>query len=308
MQIIFSTLKKKTEVKKMTKNETIDSSYNGVLVVRAKNALFNAGFDGLPRTLPDGTIFATDKALKYCIREYLAKFDDKERVFVRRNRQINSKGDYVYDTLEENFENKTDLKLNSKLKNKEIINNLKKFIDVRLFGIVFSPSGKGINISFTGPVQISYGINKLKNSSAYSSDILSPYADKKPSQTTIGNESRTDEVYYVYDISVNKNNAVGKNGTGMTKKDLEVLKKSLMRGVDLVTSTTKFGVESSALIWIENNKNKILNNLSDFVKISKEEEKALIDISELKEYLKQEGIKDKNIEIETKTKKVDVKY
>ena len=71
------------------KNEEgiIKESYNGLLIVKARNGNFNAGFDGNPRTLPDGTIFATDKALKYCIREYFATFKD-EPVFVRRNRRI----------------------------------------------------------------------------------------------------------------------------------------------------------------------------------------------------------------------------
>lgn len=287
-------------------NEIIDSNYNGVLVVRAKNALFNAGFDGLPRTLPDGTIFATDKALKYCIREYLALFKEKP-VFVRRNRNF-SKGkssnklNLTFDTLEENFKNKTSL---DKIPEDdlELMNKLRGFIDIRLFGVVFAVNQ---NISLTGPVQISYGINKLQNSAAFSSDILSPYADKSPVQTTIGNETRVDEVFYVYDISVNKNNAHGTLGTGMTKDDLKILKESLMKCVDLVTSTTKFGVESVALLWATNGNGLVLNNLNDFVKIIKED-MATIDFSELVAYLKNQGIDDNKIEISSKEHKVKIK-
>ncbi len=279
-------------------NETIDSNYNGVLIVRAKNALFNAGFDGLPRTLPDGTIFATDKALKYCIREYLALFKN-EKVFVRRDRYVNDKGELVYSTLEENFKKKTGLTEIPKAE--EILKKLKEFIDIRLFGIVFSAN---TNVSLTGPVQISYGINKYNKSQTYMNDILSPYADKSPVQTTIGNEARTDEVYYVYDISVNKNNAIGELGTGMTKQDLQLLKEALLKSVDLITSTTKFGVETVALLWFENKDGKILNNLNDFVSIRNEGEKRIVDFSKLKEYLRTQGVDEASIKI--KSKKVEV--
>jgi CRISPR-associated protein Csh2 len=283
-------------------NKIINSNYNGVLVVRAKNALFNSGFDGLPRTLPDGTIFATDKALKYCIREYLALFKEKS-VFVRRNREFsnlkNEKNKLSYDTLEENFKKKTNLQKIPD-EDKEVVNLLRSFIDVRMFGVVFAVNQ---NISLTGPVQISYGVNKLIESSAFSSDILSPYADKSPVQTTIGNETRTDEVFYVYDISVNKNNAQGILGTEMTEDDLLILKESLINGVDLITSTTKFGVESVALLWVKNEKNQILNNLNDFVKI-KRENKPIIDLKELITYLKSEGINDSDIEIKSKENKI----
>lgn len=279
----------------------IDSNYNGVLVVRAKNALFNAGFDGLPRTLPDGTIFSTDKALKYCIREYLTQFK-KEKVFVRRDRYTNEKGSLIYSNLKENFERKTNTTLKN-LKDSEILKKLKEFIDVRLFGVVFSVDS---NISLTGPTQISYGINKFPKSQIYMSDILSPYADKKPIQTTIGNEARVDEAYYVFDISVNKNNAIGEMGTGMTNKDLEILKETLMKSVDLVTSTTKFGVESVALLWFKNKEGLILNNLNDFVEIKEENNKKVVDFSTLMTQIKKQGINKENIELKSKKVKVEV--
>lgn len=266
-------------------NEIIKKNHNAILVIRAKNALFNAGFDGLPRILPDGTIYATDKALKYCIREYLATFKN-EKVFVRRERYIDN-GKLVYASLEENYEKKTGKKIEKNTTDEEILENLKSFLDVRLFGIVFSVGG---NISLTGPVQISYGINKYPEGTFYSNEILSAYSDKEKVQTTIGNETKTDEVYYVYDISVNKANAEGNNGTGMTEEDLEKLKDALKYSVDLITSTTKFGVESVALIWIDNEENKILNNLNDFVEIKKEEGKTIVDLKKLKEYLEKEGI------------------
>lgn len=280
-------------IKEELKMGVIEKSYNGLLVVKAKNGNFNAGFDGNPRTLPNGTIFATDKALKYCIREYLATFGNKDKnedlIFVRRNRYMKnfSNADskkilYAYDTLEENYENKIkkyNLEKEKIWEDENIMNILKKFLDIRLFGIVFSPKGKGKNISLTGPVQISYGINQLENSALYSSQILSPYRNEKEiknpekkedikevTNTTIGEETRADEVYYVYNISINSANA---KQTGMTSEDLKSLKRALLNSVGPITSCTKYGCESVALVWLNNEKNIILNNLSDWVLVKR---------------------------------------
>ena len=45
----------------------------GCVVVKSINSNYNADFSGQPRTLPDGTVYATDKALKYAIRNYWMK-------------------------------------------------------------------------------------------------------------------------------------------------------------------------------------------------------------------------------------------
>ena len=37
----------------------------GSIVVKAINSNYNADFSGQPRTLPNGKVYATDKALKY---------------------------------------------------------------------------------------------------------------------------------------------------------------------------------------------------------------------------------------------------
>jgi CRISPR-associated protein Csh2 len=310
--------------------EIINKNYNGLLIVRAKNANFNAGFDGNPRTLPSGQIFATDKALKYCVREYQNLIG--ENVFVRRNRHIKKgKGDlntFSYETLEQNFLNKLKILQNQnkfeEVNNEKILKEdsaekvieiLKSFIDVRNFGVVFA-QGKA-NISLTGPVQISYGLNKLNISNSFTSQILSPYKNKEESnQTTIGEETRADEVYYVYNISVNQKNAIE---TGMTNNDLKSLKETLFKSVDTITSCTKYGCENVALFWIENDKNLVFNNLDDFVdiEINKENKKIEIKvkklINELKDYGYDESLKKEEFNQETKfneelNKKIEVIY
>ena len=73
----------------MDRSKEIDGKYqryaSGLIIVKSKNSNFNADFTGTPRRLPDadGTIYATDKSLKYCIRKYL-KDILKRRVFVNK--------------------------------------------------------------------------------------------------------------------------------------------------------------------------------------------------------------------------------
>ena len=266
-------------------------NYNGIVVINAKNASFNAGFDGLPRRLPDGRIFATDKAFKYCIREYFSK---NEPVFVQRTKKFQEKKDgskkQQYLTLKENY--LTKCKKGEVPKNEEeIINDLLQFIDVRLFGVVFAVDS---NISLTGPCQINYGINKYDKASIFSSTILSPYRrdtqekegkEKDTQQTTLGEESRADDVYYVYDVSLNMNSAQ-KQEIPISDDDIQKLKNALKYSVGDVMSTTMVGCETVSMLWFNNNEDKIFNNLNSLVEISDNGDEVVIDYSKVIELIK----------------------
>jgi len=62
------------------KNNRFNNRVFGAVLVKATVANYNADFTGSPRTLPNGVVYATDKALKYAIRNYL-KQDDKNIIF-----------------------------------------------------------------------------------------------------------------------------------------------------------------------------------------------------------------------------------
>ena len=53
----------------------------GCAIIKAINSNYNADFSGLPRTLPDGRVYATDKALKYTIKNYIKDIHTEEKVF-----------------------------------------------------------------------------------------------------------------------------------------------------------------------------------------------------------------------------------
>ena len=53
----------------------------GCAIIKSITSNYNADFAHQPRTLPNGTIYATDKALKYTIRNYWQDFYEGEKVF-----------------------------------------------------------------------------------------------------------------------------------------------------------------------------------------------------------------------------------
>ena len=280
----------------------------GLFIVKSKNSSFNSDFSGLPRRLPDkeGTIYATDKALKYCIRKYLD--DDGEKVFVWR--RDDEKGEPL--TLEDNYKRflKDKLKLSvdkdhfKKETNKDVLKNLLKALDSRLFGVTFAKSSgskeEKKNVSVTGSCQISYGINKMQESAFYNNDILSPYKNKESDkQRTLGNETKTLEVHYVYDFIINPNNLISdiefigekeRQDLLLSQNDVKKFKKSICKGVNHVNSASKIGCEGELLLFIESNTKKengklkgiLLPLMKDLVKVNKSEnneEKIKVDLS-----------------------------
>ena len=52
----------------------------GCAIIKSVNSNYNADFSGQPRKLPNGKVYATDKALKYTVRNYLKEVLG-ERIF-----------------------------------------------------------------------------------------------------------------------------------------------------------------------------------------------------------------------------------
>ena len=63
----------------------------GAVILKSINSNFNADFTHHPRTLPDGVVYSTDKALKYAIKDYFRKtIDNKKLFYVKRyNEKMN---------------------------------------------------------------------------------------------------------------------------------------------------------------------------------------------------------------------------
>lgn len=51
-------------------NKTMNKRVYGILGISSVMGNWNADFSGYPKSLSDGTIFASDKALKYPMKKY----------------------------------------------------------------------------------------------------------------------------------------------------------------------------------------------------------------------------------------------
>lgn len=290
----------------MSDNKLFDKRVYGVQIIKSKNSNYNADFTGSPRTLPDGTVYSTDKVDKFNIRKYLAK-NNSDDIFVKESiHSVIKTKDGKEETktgprtLAETYafffckEGQQTLKLQTK---PEVLKNLLTKIDIRLFGATFAPGGddaKGKNISIHGPVQISYGINRfedLKDSGMYTDQIGSPYAsDSGDSQSTLGTQTRSQEAHYIHHFSINPKNLSSyisqfqdndqnkqeesaNDNKGdfqlLSETDIQLLKESMAVATTYYDSTSKKDSENELLLWIELNKGseKVFKNFTDLIKV-----------------------------------------
>lgn len=233
----------------------------GCAVIKSVNSNYNADFTHQPRTLPDGTVYATDKVLKYSIKNYFVRHyaDDKIFYFKTFNEGMQPR------TLDETYTNLFGAYPQDKGKNKDsvvrlaILRNLLQCLDIRLFGATFAGE---TNISIHGPVQITHGLNRYAEGAIFSEQIMSPFrnpGDKSADSTmsTLGTQVRLREGHYVHHFSVNPHNLTdhvqraGEGATGLTIDDIEKLKEALRSGVTFYDSASKAGTENELLLWVE---------------------------------------------------------
>lgn len=227
----------------------------GLVIVRANDANWNADFSGWPRKLPGGGFYATDKALKFAIRRYLAEMHDKEGNKVLFKRVYNEKGEVgsLKAILKQAGIKSTDKQMAEEI--------LKQCIDVRLFGGTFTIEDS--NFSITGPVQITYGRDIYNKGKTYVNQIGSPKLEEEKKeygkQTTLGKEIRLTEAHYAYDFTINPNNLkkdsflceVAKGNNYLRTEDIDLLLEALKFGPTYQTSTTKVGAFTELVIFAE---------------------------------------------------------
>ena len=114
------------------KNNKFTNRVFGAVLVKSVVANYNADFTGSPRTLPNGVVYATDKALKYCIRNYL-KGDNKNILFyTTRHKRENMQPldiDETYVTLFGSYPSKSEVKKKLKEKDDKYFPRIKEEVD-----------------------------------------------------------------------------------------------------------------------------------------------------------------------------------
>ena len=278
-------------------SKTFNNRVFGCAIIRSVNSNYNADFSHQPRTLPDGTVYATDKALKYTIRNYISKVWLSEKVFYFKS--LNE--DMQPRDLDQNYINhfgefpKADKKDTSKAR-KIILENLLKCIDVRLFGGTFA-SGSG-NLSIHGTTQITHGVNRFVEGVIYSEQISSPFRNSNDKstesmQTTLGTQFKLKEGHYVHHFSVNPHNledmAKAVANDGVTEDDIAKLKKAMSCGATFYDSSAKAGTENELLLWVQLKEGSkvVLPSFVELVSIDKDRN---IDLAKVKELLAKENI------------------
>lgn len=272
----------------------------GFVAIKSINSNYNADFSGQPRTLPNGKVYATDKALKYSVKNYLNDIYPNEKVFYikRLNKAMKPLSlDHAYINA---FPDHSKLEAKKDDTKSIVIKDILSCIDIRLFGSTFAKKANGGNIALSihGPVQINHGVNIWNEGNIFSEQITSPLNSKDDSsneQTTIGRQSKLEEGHYVHHFSINPKNLEeivkhGQEGTQtLTQNDIDLLKEGLRKGATYYDSAAKAGTENEILLYIELNQDSklVLPNFTEMVKMteSKEDGKRYFDLSVIKNEL-----------------------
>lgn len=267
-------------------SNTFKNRVFGCAIVKSINSNYNADFSHQPRTLPNGIVYATDKVLKYSIRNYWKKAQN-ETVFYSKSLTEDMSPRTLDETLELHFGKIEDKGNSLRLK---VLKNLLSCIDVRVFGGTYA--GK-TNISIHGACQITHGVNRFGENVIYSEQIMSPFRNpgeksNESTMTTLGSQSKLQEGHYVHHFSVNPKNIeddINRVGSeGLSEADIEKLKEGLRKGVTYYDSSAKAGTENELLLWVQlKADSKIV--LPSFVELVEVKEDRTIDLKLISDLL-----------------------
>ena len=265
-------------------NKPFNNRVYGCAIIKSINSSYNADFSHQPRTLPNGVVYATDKALKWSIRNYWKNVLN-EKVFYSKSLDEKMSPRSLDETFENHFgvetfklKDKTDLRLG-------VLKNILSCIDVRIFGGTYA--GK-TNISLHGTCQISHGVNRFSENVIYSEQIMSPFRNgDDATMTTLGSQSKLAEGHYVHHFSVNPKNIEADiervKAEGLTDSDIEKLKEGLRKGVSYYDSSAKIGTDNECLVWVQlkEDSKTIMPSFVEMVEINDKKEIDLVAVSAL---------------------------
>lgn len=301
-------------------NRTMDSRVYGVLGISSIMANWNADFTGYPKTLSDGTVFGSDKALKYPMKKM---WDDEGQkvVYIKSLRFLKERkkedGKMIEEIvlvpklLKERYEelfHTNDLK--KVYDSKEVITNLMTAVDVKNFGATFAESGK--NFAITGAVQFGQGLNKYDGTTAEEQNILSPFRKpakegeegkevKEKRNSSLGTKIVSNEAHYFYPFVINPaayRELVSLGVTeGYTVEDYQNFKRTALVAVTSYSTNAKEGCENEFAMFVETDPDLYLPNLTEYIAFEKSGTANIIDISKCCKILNEFKERIKKIEI-----------
>lgn len=288
----------------------------GVIGVKSIMSNWNADFSGFPKTISNGDVFGSDKALKYPMKKMWQ--DENEKILYIKSLKIDQDKDGIKvrpKSLKERYEEIFGVKnLKDEKDSSVIIKNLFNATDVKNFGATFAEEGN--NISITGAVQIGQGFNKYEDTNPEEQNILSPFRveteKNKPKKgvendegtqanaTTLGTKIVSDEAHYLYPFVINPLSYKGYIELGVTdgytEEDYKKFKKAALISATGLNTNSKIGCENELTIFIETKIDMYLPNLSEFVDFIKGEDKNTFNIEKLSELIN--SVKEKVLSVE----------
>lgn len=282
----------------------------GCVIVKSINSNYNADFSGQPRTLPNGVVYATDKALKYAVKNYIKAIHNSKLLYFKTR-----KSDFVPMSLDEAYTNAFPNSSKEKESKAIVAKNLLSCLDIKLFGATFAKKGKtkeeNVALSIHGPTQINHGVNIWKENNIFSEQIMSPFRnpDEKSEDkeaTTLGRQSKLQEGHYLHHFSVNPKNLgevvklAGDESLNLQEADITILKDALQKGVTYYDSAAKAGSDNEFLLWVKLNENSktVLPNFSTLVKLNKNSEgKIEVDLANFTSVFEKNKVEIESVEI-----------
>lgn len=289
----------------------------GCAVIKSINSNYNADFSHQPRTLPDGKVYATDKALKYSVKNYFKKLFPEEKVFYfkKLNEDFNPMSliEAYANMFPDHVELKDEKKVDKvKVPRSGVAKDILECLDIRLFGATFALKAAkkedNVAISVHGPVQINHGINIWSENDIYSEQIMSPFRnpgdsssdDEDKAATTLGRQSKLREGHYLHHFSVNPRNLVdivnlaGDGAKTISDNDITKLKEALRKSVTYYDSSAKAGTDNELLIWVQlkEDSRTVLPNFTELISLNRNNGSTEFDLSKINQVIEKYGKKE----------------
>lgn len=263
----------------------------GLIGVSSVLANWNADFTGRPKSLADGTIFASDKALKYAIKRFWA--NDGEKVLYMRSYVVGKEGKLQPKELKERYEEIFGTELKKKESSTEVLVNLFSAIDVENFGATFAVEDQ--NISLTGVVQIGQGVNKYEESVTEIQDILSPFRNSRKEDadaSSLGKKIVSNEADYFYPFSVNPQNyneyiPMIEGFEGYSEEAYDKFKRAALIAATALNTNSKSGASNGFAVFVtfKEEENIYLPQLDGYADFEKTESGNIVDVTKLENLL-----------------------
>lgn len=274
----------------------------GVLGISSIMANWNADFSGYPKSMSNGIVYGSDKAIKFPMKK-MWDAEGKNVLYIKSMIFSQKTSALVPRTLKERYEQ---LFPESNLKNeknaKVVMKNLMDAVDVKNFGATFAEAG--MNLSITGAVQFGQGFNKYAGTAPEEQQILSPFRDPKDDDaknSTLGTKITSNEAHYFYPFVVNPmayKELVNLGVTdGYTEEDYLNFKRTALVAATSYATNAKEGCENEFAIFIETDLDLYLPNLSEYIDFEKDGTINVIDLTVCMQILTEVQTKIKNIEV-----------